>query len=185
MKAVFLDRDGVINKGDKDYIVDWAKCEFIPDSIEAIRLLAETDYRIFIVTNQSGIEKGVFTHRELGKLHSEMKEIIEHYGGRIDGIYYCPHYSAQNCWCRKPEPGMLLKAAEDHDINLDESWMVGDWWHDMGAGKAAGCKTILVRTGDNFKRAIYRCGEKDIKPTYIVRNLLSAVNKIIKADAVA
>lgn len=181
MKTVFLDRDGVINKGDKNYVVDWVKCEFIPGSIEAIRLLTENDYRVIIITNQSGIDKGFFTHKELTKLHDEMKEIIEYYGGRIDDIYYCPHRPDAGCDCRKPMPGMILRATEKYNIDLAETCMVGDWVWDMECGKAAGCgKLILVKTGDRFEEARQKCKERNIKLTYVAENLLDAVKYLVQ-----
>lgn len=180
MKTAFLDRDGVINKGDRDYVVDWSKFEFIPGSIEAIKLLTENNYRVIIITNQSGIDKRFFTHKELAKLHNEMKEIIEYYGGYIDDVYYCPHRPDAGCGCRKPKPGMIQRAAKKYNIDLSESCMVGDWVWDMEASKAAGCgKLILVKTGDKFEIAKQKCKERGVELTYVAEDLLDAVKKLV------
>jgi len=145
-KAVFLDRDGVINKDPKtgDYVKNWQEFEFLPGAVEAIKLLKDKGYKIFIVSNQAGIGRGLMAEQDLKEIHNNMIREIENQGAGIDGIYYCPHEMSENCNCRKPKPGLLLKAAQDNNINLQNALFIGNSSKDFEAGKAAGCKTILL-----------------------------------------
>ena len=154
-RAVFLDRDGTIVK-DLVYSADPALLEPLPGVFVALKKLREAGYRLIVITNQSGIARGIFTEAALNQLHEIMLKLFRKNGVEIDGVYYCPHYPTGKverymrvCDCRKPAPGMILKAAAEHDIDLARSWMVGDRAADIGAGRAAGCRTIAVLTGDN------------------------------------
>ena len=157
-RAVFLDRDGTINKyvGFLRNINDF---ELIPGVTEAIRRINNSGYLAIVITNQPVIARGEVTVQELEEIHNKMETLLGAEGAYIDAIYYCPHHPDKgykgeipalkiNCDCRKPKPGMLLKAAKDFNIDLSESWMIGDGENDIKAGKAAGCKTALIGKGE-------------------------------------
>lgn len=157
-KAVFLDRDGTINKyvGFLRNIDDF---ELIDGVVEAIRKINESGYLAIVVTNQPVVARGEVTDEELDEIHKKMETLLGAEGAYVDAIYYCPHHPHKgyegevpelkiDCDCRKPKPGMLLKAAEDFNIDLSQSWMIGDGENDIKAGKAAGCRTALIGQGD-------------------------------------
>ena len=150
-KAVFVDRDGTINE-ESGYLFRKEDCRFIPGALAAIVQLNKAGFRVVVITNQSGIARGYYSADDLEQLHLHMADEIAAAGGRIDGWYHCPHhpdYPADDaqCDCRKPLPGLLQRAAQELAIDLASSWMVGDKLADITAGVAAGCQTILVRTG--------------------------------------
>jgi D-glycero-D-manno-heptose 1,7-bisphosphate phosphatase len=150
-RAVFIDRDGTINE-ESGYLFRKEDCRFIPGTIEAIGQLTTAGFLVVVITNQSGIARGYYSATDLEQLHLYMAGEIAAGGGRVDGWYHCPHhpdYPAENsqCDCRKPLPGMLQLAAHEMGIDLASSWMIGDKIADVDAGGAAGCRTILVKTG--------------------------------------
>lgn len=152
-KAVFLDRDGTINV-EKDYLCKIEDFEFIPGAPEAIKRLKNSGYLVIVVSNQSGIARGYFDESAVDVLHQHIQTALNHFGTSIDAFYYCPHHPVQGkgeyklqCNCRKGAPGMLLQAAEEYDINLQQSYMIGDKLADIEAGERAGCKSLLVLTG--------------------------------------
>ncbi|MEA5113273.1 MAG: D-glycero-beta-D-manno-heptose 1,7-bisphosphate 7-phosphatase [Geobacteraceae bacterium] len=149
-KAVFLDRDGVVNV-DKGYIYRREDFQFLPRVPEAIGLLNKAGYLVIVVTNQSGIARGFYTLDDVTRLHDHVDAELAHHGSRIDAYYLCPHHPDHGpdgrggeCLCRKPLPGMLLEAAADLSVDLSRSFMVGDKLSDVEAGLAAGCSPILV-----------------------------------------
>jgi D-glycero-D-manno-heptose 1,7-bisphosphate phosphatase len=151
-RAVFIDRDGTINV-EKDYLYRAEEFEFIPGAPKAIRLLNEAGFLVVVVSNQSGVARGYYTEEDVHLLHRHVATQLDQAGSRIDAWFYCPHHPsgrgsyALPCRCRKPQPGMLLDAASRFDIDLEASIMIGDKLVDIEAGRAAGCKSILVRTG--------------------------------------
>ena len=147
MSAIFLDRDGVINYNRSDYVKSWDEFEFLPGVLEALAHLAKSPFRIVIVTNQSAIGRRLASRRGVEDIHSRMKQEICKAGGRLDAIYYCPHIPEDGCDCRKPRPGLLFMAAEEHKLDLARSWLVGDNISDVEAACAAGVQPVLVRTG--------------------------------------
>lgn len=153
-KVILLDRDGVINKRPKrgDYVKSWNEFVFLPGSKEAIKLLKEKGYTVFIISNQSGIARGMVTKKNLSIIHENMQKELKKQGSRIDVIYYCPHGWDEGCDCRKPKPGLLLQASREHFIDLTKAIFIGDDKRDIEAGKQAGCKTILV----NAKNTLYQ-----------------------------
>ncbi len=144
--AVFLDRDGTVNV-DKHYTHRVADLAFEDGALQALKRLAEYPVRVILVTNQSGVALGYYTEEDMRAFHRELVTRVHRHGGRIDGIYYCPHLERTGCGCSKPEPGLLRQAAFDFGLDLEQCWMVGDKRSDVAAGKAVGCKTVLVRTG--------------------------------------
>lgn len=153
-KAIFLDRDGTINKY-VGFLRDIDQFELIPETEYAVRKINESGYLAIIVTNQPVIARGEVTVEQLEEIHNKLETLLGLKGAYVDAIYYCPHHPHKgyegerqeykiDCDCRKPKPGMLLKAAEDFNIDLSQSWMVGDGEHDIKAGMAAGCKTALI-----------------------------------------
>lgn len=152
-KAVFLDRDGIINKKPlpHDYVKKWSEFKFIPRIEKLIKRANKKGLLVIVVTNQRGIARGLMTKKNVEEIHRKMKEVLKRKGAKIDAIYYCPHNVKDNCRCRKPKPGMLLQAAKDFNISLKESVIIGDDETDIGTGKEAGCKTILIRNNQEYQ----------------------------------
>jgi D-glycero-D-manno-heptose 1,7-bisphosphate phosphatase len=151
--AIFLDRDGTINE-EVGYLDRIEKLQLIPGAAEAIRLINESGMKAVIVTNQSGIARGLFDEAFVSQVHARLREMLREEGALIDAFYFCPHHPTDGrveylkiCDCRKPAPGMLLRAVEDLRIDPNHSYMVGDTLKDIEAGARAGAQGILVRTG--------------------------------------
>ncbi|MCC8050309.1 MAG: HAD family hydrolase [Clostridiales bacterium] len=142
-KAVFLDRDGLINRQapPHQYITKWEEFEFLPGVPEAIHKLNKAGYLVLIVTNQRGIARGMMTVEAVEKIHRQMCKNLNKIGAHIDGIYVCPH-NAGECHCRKPDIGLFLRAERDFRIDKETSWMVGDSESDVQAGQNYGVRTI-------------------------------------------
>lgn len=176
-KAIFLDRDGTINKH-VGFLRDIEQFELLPGAAEAIRKINGSGCLAIVVTNQPVIARGEVTREQLEEIHNKMETLLGAEGAYLDAIYYCPHHPHKGyegeipelkieCDCRKPKPGMLLKAAEDFNIDLNSSWMIGDGENDIKAGRAAGCKTVLI-------------GTEDFGQSVSVSTLQNAVSKIIE-----
>lgn len=146
VKAVFLDRDGTININEPEYTHKIEDFKFIPGVIEALQKLSQTDYKIFVISNQSGIARGYYTEQDYQKLTDWMLETLRSQSIRIDGVYHCPHYPeiTGDCECRKPKPGMLLQAVKDFGVCLSKSWVIGDGDSDIMAGREVNAKTIKI-----------------------------------------
>jgi len=145
-KAVFLDRDGVVNvKLPEDhYVTDASEFVFLPGAFEALAMLKKLGFLLVLVTNQRGIARGMLTPDQLAAVHGFMQEELAGRGAALDSVYHCPHEVFENCGCRKPEPGMILAARDDLGIDLAASFMVGDAPSDVAAGKNAGTKTVRI-----------------------------------------
>jgi len=146
VKAVFLDRDGVLTRERPDYVKTPNELEILPRIGPPLRALRERGFRLVIVTNQSVVGRGLATHEDLGRIHEKLQSELKRMGCYVDAIYYCPHVPEERCSCRKPQPGLLLKAAKDLGIDLDDSWMIGDKEIDLEAAKRAGCRGVRVET---------------------------------------
>ncbi|MFH1445566.1 MAG: HAD family hydrolase [Nanoarchaeota archaeon] len=190
-KAVFLDRDGVINSTDGNAPLS-ADRFFIMDGVsEAIKKLNEKGYLVIIVTNQPDIAKGLLTFKGLEEMHEKMKKILTKAGAHLDAVYICPHHPTKGfkgeipelkmkCECRKPKPGLLLQAMKEYNIDSEQSWMIGDSKTDIVAGQAAGVRTIRVTCSEGAKsKEELALGE--VRPDLIVYNLKEAVDFIIKS----
>lgn len=151
-KVILLDRDGVINKKPPkaEYIKSWEEFEFLPGVIDALKLLTKKKYQIFVISNQAGIGRGVMTEENLKEIHRKFLKVCRKKGINIRGIYYCPHNWDEGCFCRKPKPGMLFKAAVDHSFDLTKAIFIGDDKRDEQTGQACDCKTILLQRGQNL-----------------------------------
>jgi D,D-heptose 1,7-bisphosphate phosphatase len=172
-KAIFIDRDGTIAY-DTHYCSNPADFFLLSSVPEAIKLLNDQNLMVIVITNQSGIARGYFTETTLKAIHQKMKNQLERKGAHIDGIYYCPHHPDDNCECRKPKTALFLRAAREFNIDMNNSYVIGDLDIDIEAGKSLNCKTVLVTTGPN--------GDRDITcfPDYVAENLLEAAQWIIK-----
>lgn len=143
-QAVFLDRDGVINVRRDDYVKTPAELQMLPAAAKAVAALTAAHIPVFVITNQSAIGRGLMTESDLAAIHRAMLDILAEHGGRIAGVFHCPHRPWDGCECRKPRPGLLLCAAAEHDLDLSRCLMIGDSESDVLAGQAAGCQAIRV-----------------------------------------
>jgi len=171
MKTVFLDRDGTIIVDPPDErVTSVEKIELFPDTLEALEHLATLDYSVILITNQAGIAEGRINEDDFWRIHNKVLDMLSPSGIKILKTYMCPHGPADNCECRKPKPTMLLQAAKEFDIDLANSWMVGDHESDVKAGLNAGTKAILVKTANK--------PEDSDDATYTAPTLLDAVKFI-------
>lgn len=176
-KAVFLDRDGIFNVapvGDT-YILSLNKLKIVDGIEKLVKRINDIGRLAIMITNQSCIEWGTLSTAGLNELHNYIHAHLAGAGAVLDGIYYCPHRRETGCACKKPKPGMILDAAKKFNIDLANSYMVGDRWFDVGAGKAAGCKTIFLLDGDHNKVDLTLC-----EPDFVVESL-AEITPIIHA----
>ena len=181
-RAVFLDRDGVITQEPPHYAHELSQLELIPKAADAIRLLNENGFVVIVASNQAGIAYGYYQEEDAILFNQAMKEKLAKEGAYIDAIYYCPHHPEAkieryrvDCNCRKPKPGMLTRAEKELNIDLKQSFIVGDKLSDIEAGKRAGCKTIMVRTGHGAEEL----KSNKIDCDYIADDLHGAVQHIL------
>ena len=159
--AIFLDRDGVLNKVRKDYVKNANELDIISGIEIPLKLLKEKGYLLIVITNQSAINRGYTTHESVKKIHSKLNAYLEKFNVSIDKFYYCPHRPNENCYCRKPKPGLLLQAAKDFDIDLKNSWMIGDSLTDTETAASVGCRTILIKKNQTLANIIKMLLDKD------------------------
>lgn len=177
-KAIFLDRDGTINK-DYDYVFKIADLIFLPNALLGLQKLSSLDYKMIIITNQSGIGRGYYTERDYQQFRKEMHMQLKSAKVNIDAEYFCPHHPKKGlgkykiyCDCRKPKSGMLEKAAQEFNLDLKKCWFIGDRISDIECGNNVGCKTIQVLTG--YKKI------KITEADYVAKDLVESANIIIK-----
>ena len=186
-KVIFLDRDGTITE-EKDFISKIEEIKFIPGSKEALKMLQGLGYKLVIVSNQSGIARGIMTGEQVEKVNSFILKELDKEGIKIEGIYYCPHHPDENCDCRKPRTGLIRKALQDHPLKLKDAWVIGDKLSDVLLGKNIKGKSILVLTGygQGTKQKIESNAEVYDwhKPDYIAKDLLEAAS-FIKSEALS
>ena len=174
--AIFIDRDGVINENRPDHVKSWSEFRFLPGSLTALRMLADASIPIVGVTNQAIIRRGIVSERDIDGIHRRMLSQIEAASGRIDRMYFCPHRPEEGCDCRKPQPGMLLTASRDLNLDLEKSILIGDAFTDIEAGRQAGCKTVLVLSG---RTAIHEIDDaSSASPDAVADDLLHAIPEI-------
>lgn len=180
--SIFLDRDGVLIENRSDYVRDWSQVKIIPEAIRALSLAPIKKYKVVIVTNQSAVGRGLILLETAQEINQRLIQLIRDHGGQIDGVYMCPHQPEAGCFCRKPQPGLLLQAAKDLSLDLKRSWMIGDAWSDVQAGEAAGTQgTILLRTGRGIEQLLQAPPEKMIG-NLIFDNLPLAIDAIISSE---
>ncbi len=184
-KAVFIDRDGTINE-DRGYINHEDRFELLSGAAEAIRMLNNNNFLVFIVSNQSGLARGFFSDEVLDKVHQRMKKLLSQKNAHYDALYYCPHHPdgiveefRKDCECRKPKTGLFKKALNEFDFDIKNSFMVGDKPSDIEFGKRCRLKTIMVLTGYGKGEFFYRRHNWTVRPDYIADNLASAVELIL------
>ena len=180
-KAIFLDREGTINEKipGREFIAKIEDFKFLPNAINALNLLSEKDFLLIIITNQTGIGKGYYTEEQYNNVNEFMLSEFKNKNIKINGAYFCKHAPEENCECRKPNLGMVNQAKEDFDINLKESYVIGDKTSDIKLGENAGCKTILVKTGHAGKD-----GKFEIKPDFTAEDLYDAALIILNRRSV-
>jgi D-glycero-D-manno-heptose 1,7-bisphosphate phosphatase len=159
MKLVILDRDGVINEDSPDFVKSTQEWKAIPGSLEAIARLTHAGYRVVVVSNQSGIGRGLFDFGALFAMHDKMHRMLSELGGRIDGVFFCPHTPEDDCHCRKPKTGLFEDIARRFQTSLANVPAVGDSIRDIQAARAAGAKPVLVRTGNGRETLAQHAGE--------------------------
>ena len=179
--AVFLDRDGVINENRADYVKSWEEFVFLPNVFEPLRQLAQNGLLTIVVTNQSAINRGLVSRETVDTIHRQMCEVVSRNGGRIDAVLTCPHRPDENCRCRKPEPGLLLQAAERFDLDLPRSYLIGDALCDIAVGLAVGCRPILVLTGQG-REQLPRLVEEGYSGYHVTADLTEAMELVLGGE---
>jgi len=179
-KYIFLDRDGVINRDSDAYVKSWAEFQFLPGSLAALKKLTLAGYRIIVITNQSIIGRKWVSLETLEDIFARMRAEIEKTGGRIHAIFFCPHKPDDGCGCRKPETGLIEKAARMYGIDISATTLVGDSAKDILCARRAGCKqAVLVKTG-NYPAARENLQKENTAPDTVAADLLEAVDWILK-----
>ncbi len=202
--AVFLDRDGTINE-EVGYLDRMEKLRLLPGAAEAIRLINESGMKAVVVTNQSGVARGIFDEAFVDEVHAHLREMLGEQGAFLDGVYFCPHHPTEgrgrylrSCDCRKPAPGLLLRAAQELSLDPERSTMIGDTLKDIETAARIGVRGLLVRTGYGAEAAdalgfaagprpmrpgakeAPRGGDRVIRPVHIAEDLLAAVRWLLK-----
>ncbi len=149
MRAIFLDRDGTVNVGTPTYerVDSVEKVQLLPNTLKALEVLSQLDFLVFFVTNQAGLAEGLISEAQFDEINNKVLELVSSSGVKIEKTFVCPHGEASVCSCRKPKPGLLINAAREYNIDLSQSWMIGDRASDVTTGINAGAKSILVKTG--------------------------------------
>jgi D-glycero-D-manno-heptose 1,7-bisphosphate phosphatase len=183
--AIFLDRDGTICR-EVGYVNHVDRLELLPRSAEAVRRINESGRLAVLVTNQAGAARGYFPRELIEKVHERLEALLAREGARLDALYHCPHHPElgeadlrRACDCRKPGPGMLLRARQELGADLARSWIVGDSFKDMEAGLAAGVPGVLLRTGYGKGELLYKAAGSPARPSRIADDLLEAVEWIL------
>jgi D-glycero-D-manno-heptose 1,7-bisphosphate phosphatase len=182
-RAIFIDRDGTLNE-EVGYIRELQQFRLYDFAAEAVRLINTAGWRAIVITNQSGIARGLLTERFLAEVHGQMNMELEKAGARVDAIYHCPHHPnlgvppfRLDCDCRKPKPGLLRRAAADFQLDLSASVVIGDRFRDVETAQAVGAKGVLVLTGYGQKELETQSA---VQPDHVAENLLEAVQWIIQ-----
>jgi D-glycero-D-manno-heptose 1,7-bisphosphate phosphatase len=180
-RAVFIDRDGVICENRSDYVKSWEEFTFLPGTLDALTHLASSPFHIVIITNQSVINRHLTTPEAVDSIHTHMLQAITERGGRVDAIYTCPHRPDEHCTCRKPKPGLLLRAAADAAIDLGRSYLIGDAEADIEAGLSVGCRCYLALTGRGHQQLAH-WSKPEVDDFTVVPDLSWAVAEILHRE---
>jgi D-glycero-D-manno-heptose 1,7-bisphosphate phosphatase len=180
-RAIFMDRDGTVSD-EVGYLNHVSRLRVLPFAAPAIRAVNESDLLAILVTNQAGVARGYFKEEMIGRVHERLVEELAAEGARLDAIYYCPHHPTageppyrQACDCRKPRPGLLERAAREHDVDLTASYMIGDKYSDVALAHVVGAKGVLVLTGYGRGEHEYERGSWPRRPDHVAETLLEAV----------
>ncbi len=186
--GVFMDRDGTLS-AEVGYVTALDQFRLLPGAARAVRALNEASIPAILVTNQSGIARGLFDEALLDEVHALMERLLRDEGARLDGIYVCPHHPEMGeppwrraCDCRKPEPGLILRAASRHGVDPARSYVVGDSARDLEAGVRAGCRPVLVLTGYGRDELRTRIDPSGLVPAFVGEDLLDAVRWILAEE---
>jgi D-glycero-D-manno-heptose 1,7-bisphosphate phosphatase len=179
-RAIFLDRDGVICENRSDHVKSWNEFRFLPGAQNSLAALGRLGLPIIVVTNQAIIGRKMVPASVVDDIHRRMVADVEASGGRIDRVVYCPHRPEDRCTCRKPEPGMLLQVADEMDIDLSQSYLIGDAATDLMAGQRVGCRTFMVLTGRGMQQLLPAFRSMDYFT--ITLNLMGAASYIFQAE---
>lgn len=181
-KAVFIDKDGTLIP-DIPYNIDPELIELEENSIRGLKEIKRAGYLLIIISNQSGVARGYFAEKELERVREKLTLLLTDQGIKLDGFYYCPHHPEgiikeyiADCGCRKPKAGMIIKAAEDFEVDLSQSWMIGDILNDVEAGNTAGCRTILIDNGNETEWIM----NKNRQASAIVKSINEAAELILE-----
>jgi len=176
-RAIFLDRDGTLNADSVNYIKSKAELAIFDFTPPALQIFKNLGFKIILITNQSAIGRGMTTQEAVDEIHRALQRHLAKHGSTIDGFYYCPHTPEENCDCRKPKTGNIRRAVGDFNLDLAASYFIGDSEKDVQAGAAAGCKTVLVRTGIKPPSGA-AIRSWSIQPDLVTENILQAARKI-------
>ncbi len=179
LPAIFLDRDGVIIENRPNYVRSWEDVAIFPQAVSTLARIRPLPYKVIIVTNQSAVGRGILSNQDAEAISQRLIALLERAGCRIDGLFMCPHAPEAQCACRKPQPGLILQAAEALSVDLSRSWMIGDAWSDLLAGYNAGIhQNILVRTGRGQEQSLLP-KPPGLESAFIVDTLTQAVESLI------
>lgn len=189
-RAVFLDRDGTLNE-DAGYPADFGKITIFPESFEAVRRLNAAGFLAIVVSNQSGVGRGLFSEADVAAIHEAMGAAFAARGARLDAFYYCPHFPGSSdpvygaaCDCRKPNPGLARRAAAEFDLDLSRSYMIGDKLDDVAFARNIGATPVLVLTGQGRESRV-KLGRLAPVPGHVSTDVLSAVRWILRRERTA
>lgn len=173
MNAIFLDRDGVINRdpGGTRYVTSWKEFKFLPRVKKAISLLNQRNYPIFVISNQAGVSKGIYSQDALNEITRNMLKELQKANAKVEGVYYCTHRDEDNCSCRKPKDGLVRSAIKGRKVNLKRSFFIGDTIRDVKTAKAVGCKSMLVLSG---KEKLDNRKGWEVHPDFVFKDLYEA-----------
>lgn len=179
--VVFLDRDGVINVNRDDYVKSWREFVFLPGALAALATLHRANARVFVITNQAAIARRLVSRSDVDDMHARMIQEIGRHGGHVEAVLYCPHRPEEGCDCRKPQTGLLYRAAREFRLNLQNAYSVGDAMSDIMAGQAAGCRCALVLTGRG-REELKSLGDAGVSGFQVVRDIEEAVEWVLDQE---
>jgi D-glycero-D-manno-heptose 1,7-bisphosphate phosphatase len=182
-RAIFMDRDGTVSE-EVGYMYHAGLYRPFPWTGEAIKRINDSGLKAILVTNQSGIERGYFKESTVHEVHNVLQRELQNWEAHLDAIYFCPHSPEKLCDCRKPKPGMLLRAARELELDLSKSFMVGDRYLDVRAAHSAGVKSVLVCSGDGADEMAKYASLGGVQPNFVADNLLHAVDAILSGQVV-
>jgi D-glycero-D-manno-heptose 1,7-bisphosphate phosphatase len=181
-RAIFIDRDGTISE-EVGYMYHAGLYKLFPWAAPAIRRINENGMKAVLITNQSGVGRGYFEEKTVGEVHGLLCADLARSNAKLDAIYYCPHSPGDSCDCRKPQPGLLIRAKHELNIDLSQSYVIGDKHTDVETAYAVGAKSVLVLTGYG-RRQLDEHRNDELQPTYVAENLMEAVDAILNGNVV-